>query len=364
MDFTGAIAKLKHYWFMAVEHPYILPRIGRSMLLAWGGRHVLRGVELAITYRCQARCRHCLQTKLVHPETKELTPEEIGCIADDFLALGGININITGGEALLRDDLIDCIEAARPNKAFVTLATNGYLVTRPMVRELKRAGIRMVTISLDAPDAETHDRIRGLPGSFDAVIRGARYFKEAGIRVFLNTIMTKENTENGDIYRIVDLTRSEGHVCTINLPYAVGAWEGVRDNRLNPEQIKEYWRLIHQPGVRWEGDANYLKEGCPAGTEKIYITPYGDVMPCAVIHSSFGNIRKKSLYDIYFKMRSMDIFKDVHGLCMVGANTVFQTRVLDRINRAARNLDAVDAMVKPLEEITYSEVEPGKGELP
>ena len=106
-----------------------------------------------------------------------------------------------------------------------------------------------------------------------------------------------------------------------------------------------------------EGDANYLKEGCPAGTEKIYMTPYGDVMPCAVIHSSFGNIRKKRLYDIYLEMRRLDVFRDVHGMCLVGGNQVFQSKVLDRINRAARDLDDIGSMVAPLREVSYDDLE-------
>jgi len=351
------VESFRQYRFLLTEHSYILPRILRSYVkLALLKQPVVRGVEFALTYRCQARCVHCLQTELVHETRPELTPAEVREIADDFYALGGINLNLTGGEPLLRDDLFDCIAAARPRRGFVTLASNGLYLTAPLARELKRAGIRMVTISLDGASAETHDAIRGVPGCFDQVLAAARHCNAAGLRVFLNTIMTRQNAESGEIYRIVDLVRREGHTCTINLPYAVGAWEGKTDNRLTPAQLKEYWRLVHEPGVRWEGDANYLREGCPAGTEKIYITPYGDLMPCAVIHSSFGNLRERRLLELYREMRGLDVFKKPHGLCLVGGNPEFQQQLLDRINAAAKDPDDVAGMTAPLREIRYDEL--------
>jgi len=356
--------QFKQYRFLLTEHSYILPRILRSYLkLILLKQPVVRGVEFAITYRCQAHCVHCLQTELVC-ERPELTPSEIGRIASDFYEFGGLNINITGGEPLLRDDLFECIAAASPRKGFVTLASNGLYLSWPLARELKRAGIRMVTISLDGATASSHDAIRGVPGCFDQVLAAARYCREAGMRVFLNTIMTRQNEESGEIYEIIDLVRREGHTCTINLPYAVGAWEGVTDNRLTPEQMKRYWELVHQPGVRWEGDANYLQEGCPAGTEKIYITPYGDLMPCAVIHASFGNLRERRLLELYPEMRSLDVFKKPHGFCLVGGNPTFQKRILDRINAAARDPEDVEGMTEPLKQITHEELSRDSGGRP
>ena len=355
------LEQFRQYRFLLTEYPYILPRILRSyFMLSVLKQPVARGVEFAITYRCQAHCVHCLQTELVG-QRQELTPAEIGQISDDFYALGGININITGGEPLLRDDLFECIEAAGPRKGFVTLASNGLYLSRPLARELKRAGIRMITISIDGATAESHDAIRGVPGCVDQVLAAAGYAREAGMRVFLNTIMTRQNADSGEIFQIVDLVRREGHTCTINLPYAVGAWEGVTDNRLTPSQMKRYWELVHEPGVRWEGDANYLQEGCPAGTEKIYITPYGDMMPCAVIHASFGNLRERRLRELYPEMRSVDVFKKPHGMCLVGGNPTFQQRILDRINDAAKDPEDVEGMTGPLREISHDELHGADG---
>ena len=96
-------------------------------------------------------------------------------------------------------------------------------------------------------------------------------------------------------------------------------------------------RLVSQPSVRWEGSSNYLREGCPAGGEKIYITPYGDVMPCACIHASYGNLRERSLREIYREMRETPIFrKGTHRRCLVAEDPVFSEKYLDTLNALAK----------------------------
>jgi MoaA/NifB/PqqE/SkfB family radical SAM enzyme len=154
------------------------------------------------------------------------------------------------------------------------------------------------------------------------------------MKVFLNTIATSENIKSGDLIRMSEQVRASGDVLTVNLPYKVGAWRHKKDAMLSDEEMKVYFALLKQPHVRWEGTSNYLKQGCPAGTEKVYISPYGDVFPCAVMHVSIGNVREKSFTAIYGEMRQIAMFKDGHDVCLVGGNKYFREKVLQKLNRA------------------------------
>jgi MoaA/NifB/PqqE/SkfB family radical SAM enzyme len=323
----------KHGAYLA-RNPQMLPRIARSYWkLLVRKEPVLRGVELAITYNCQARCRHCLQTELIEPGRREFTISEIERTVAECMDAGALYINITGGEPLLRPDLLEVIPRCRPDKVLLSIATNGILLG-PMVDRLWKAGIRMVTVSMDSSFPDAHDEIRCFRGNYKALREGVDRAKRAGMKVFLNTIATRENIRSGDLLRMSEQVRAMGDVLTVNLPYQVGAWRHKKDAVLDDEEMKVYFRLLKEPHVRWEGTSNYLTQGCPAGTEKVYISPYGDVFPCAVMHVSVGNVREKSFVEIYREMRRIAMFKGVNDVCLVGGNKHFRDKVLQRLNKA------------------------------
>ena len=123
--------------------------------------------------------------------------------------------------------------------------------------------------------------------------------------------MTKELINSGEIEDLRKLAFNDmGIYLTVNLPYPVGEWSVEYFECLDRQDYEYYNKLLKKPGIRWEGDANYFKNGCPAGTEKLYITPYGDVMPCAVLQQSFGNIKNTSVKEIYNKINKIPVLKE------------------------------------------------------
>ena len=72
--------------------------------------------------------------------------------------------------------------------------------------------------------------------------------------------------------------------------------------------------------------------GCPAGVEKVYITPYGDVIPCPFIHVSFGNVKDSSLLEIVDKMRNVQYFNKYQKICIAAEDPFFQKNVLSRLD--------------------------------
>lgn len=288
--------------------PRLLPKLAGDYLWVLAGRRVLRGVEFAVTYRCNFDCAHCLTKSVVDERQPELTREEIGDIARQIDRLGAIFINFTGGEALLRDDLEAIVaDTARLRGLLVTLASNAYALTPERLATLQKRGLAMLTLSLDGPDPASHDRFRQQPGAFARVAATVRAARSLRMPVWLNAVATRDNLNDGSLERLADLAREWGCLLTINLPYATGGWRDA-DVRLGDAEYRRYLALLRLPHVRWEGSSNWGRAGCPAGSEKIYISPYGDVFPCAVLQTSYGNLRQEPLAAIYRRLGEEPLF--------------------------------------------------------
>ncbi len=301
-----------------LRHPRIVPRLVKDYLYLAAGRERLRGVELAVTYRCQCRCRHCLRTGLMDHPRPELDLCELRQVMGDLHRLGVLNINLTGGEPLMRQDLPQIIQAARPRRTIVTVATNGVLLDRRNVQMMRRLGVAGLAVSIDSPNGRQHDRQRRLRGCHAMMLQGVERALDAGLVVNWVTILTRRCLADGSIHRLVRMADRPNVTLTLNLPYPVGSWAGRADLLLGPDELRQFNALLRVPHVRWEGSSNFFREGCPAGGEKIYITPYGEVMPCAVIHRSFGNVRHHSLGQIHRLMCRTPPYDRHRPRCLVG----------------------------------------------
>lgn len=300
-----------------LRFPRLVPKLALDYLRVLAGRRVLRGVEFAITYRCNFVCRHCLTQTVTADRRPELNRAEIADIALQIDRLGGFYINFTGGEPILRDDIEDIVaDAAARRRLLVTLASNAYALTPEKLTALKKRGLAMLTLSLDGPDPEAHDRFRDQTGSFARVAATVGVARSLNLPVWLNAVATREALQSGAMARLADLARQWHCLLTLNLPYPTGGWRN-EDVRLGDAEYRQYLELLRLPHVRWEGSSNWGREGCPAGVEKIYITPYGEVFPCAVLQTTYGNLREESLAAIYRRLGAEPLFDGRHKPCLV-----------------------------------------------
>jgi MoaA/NifB/PqqE/SkfB family radical SAM enzyme len=326
---------LKHLKY-PIRYPGIIGRVASNYLRMAIGQKRLRGIEFALTYKCDCNCAHCSAELMKSDGRPMLSTEQIASVLDQAWKLGTLSINLTGGEALLRPDLERIARSAHPKSTVVSVATNGASLDAGRARSLAEAGVRIVTISIDSADPETHDNSRGRPGSFDEVMTATENCEQAGIEVFWCTIMTPENVANHDLLDMVDLAGGRKLTLTINLPCSVGGW---REMKLAlPEADRELHRkLMKLPHVRWEGHSNYREEGCPAGIEKLYISPFGDVMPCPFIHITYGNLFDKSLTEIWREMLDAGTFDRIRPGCPIADDPKFNERVIVPVNEQDRH---------------------------
>lgn len=301
---------IKHVRF--IKNPILVKRIFNGYFnTVVLGLNTLRSIELAITYQCQAKCHKCYSVNLNEIERDYLTIEQIRTVIDQAMDLGIIHVNITGGEPTLRKDILEVIEACRPGEIMVSLVTNALTLTREKMKLLKEAGLNTIQISLDSADQKKHDRLRGASGCYDKVMAAASWAREFGINLCFSTVLSTEHSSNKEeMYKLLALAEREKAFLLICDSAAVGRWEGQKEKMMTCVQRNRVLEeLMKHPVARHHNMYNFrMKAGCPAGIEKIYITAYGDVTPCDLIHDSFGNVLNEDLKTIWKRMGSHSLY--------------------------------------------------------
>jgi len=146
---------------------------------------VIHDLRVSITDRCNYKCVYCRTGEggEIYPE---LAIEEYLRLILLFVSLGITKVRLTGGEPLLRRGLIELVQELARMRTLagdpldLALTTNGHLL-ESLARPLKAAGLDRVTVSMDAVDAPTFERITRVPGSFSKVLSGIRAAREAGL---------------------------------------------------------------------------------------------------------------------------------------------------------------------------------------
>jgi MoaA/NifB/PqqE/SkfB family radical SAM enzyme len=231
-------------------------------------------------------------------EEPEIDMGLIKSTLDQARRLGVIQVVLSGGEPLLRDDLEDAIRYARGLGIITRIITNGLLLDRPRVRQLKQAGLTQCSVSIDDADPSVHDRMRGFPGAFAKALEGIKNLKESGILVQLHTYAAKRNVVAG-LEKLIALGRRLGvfSVC-IGFPMAIGRWENETDQVLTEEDRFKVRQL--QDLMFVHAELPTPSTHCRVSSRHfLFVSPNGDVTPCPFVPYVIGNLKDYSLEDIW-----------------------------------------------------------------
>jgi Fe-coproporphyrin III synthase len=195
-----------------------------------------------MTRRCNLKCVHCYSNSADIDYPDELTTQEGKKLIDDLAQFGSPVILFSGGEPLIRKDLLELAQYATDKGMRAVISTNGTLITKEIAAKLKNIGLSYVGVSLDGLE-ETHDRFRGKKGAFAAAIEGIRNCREAGIKVGIRFTVNKHNV--ADVPDMFDLLRKEKieRMCFYHLVYT-GRGSKLREEDLNHEETRGLIDLI------------------------------------------------------------------------------------------------------------------------
>lgn len=172
-----------------------------------------------MTRRCNLKCVHCYARARDEAFPDELSTAEGKTLIEDLAGFGSPVMLFSGGEPLMRPDLVELAAFAVEKKMRAVISTNGTLITPATARELKTVGLSYVGISLDGME-EVNDRFRGVRGAFRMALDGIAACQEAGIKVGLRFTINRLNAQ--EIPAIFDLLeeREIPRVCFYHLVYA------------------------------------------------------------------------------------------------------------------------------------------------
>jgi pseudo-rSAM protein/SPASM domain protein len=225
-----------------------------------------------LTKQCNLYCSHCYAAADTEQAPGELTTAEGKRLLDDLAEYGVPVVLFSGGEPLVRDDLLELVSHAADLDIRPVLSTNGTLITPEKATELRNAGLAYAGISVDGLP-ERNDAFRGQEGAFDAAVRGIRACLEAGLKTGLRYTITEHNVD--DLEGVVELLHQEGvdRFCFYHLDYG-GRGADIVDADLSPERKRaavkrlcDLTRSYHERGAEIEtllvgnySDAAYLIE--------------------------------------------------------------------------------------------------------
>jgi cyclic pyranopterin phosphate synthase len=214
----------------------------------------LRDLRISVIDRCNYRCPYCMPAELFGenhqflPRAHWLTPGEIKRVASVFLQLGVTKLRLTGGEPLLRRDIVEIVAGLAELRGADDLAitTNGSRLAEHAAA-LKQAGLQRITVSLDSLDAEVFKEMNGGRGDLDVVLRGIEAARAVGFPIKLNTVVERGKNDH-TVLELVERFRGTGVIVRFIEYMDVGTVNGWQPKQVVPSKellarLRERWPL-------------------------------------------------------------------------------------------------------------------------
>jgi len=280
-----------------------------------------------VTQACGLACRHCRADAKPARHPDELTTEEGKRLLDDAAEFGeGQLVVLSGGDPLARDDLLELVSYGDERGLRMTITPSGtQSLTPDRVEALADAGIRRMALSLDGATRESHDRFRG-EESFESTLEAAEAASDAGLPLQVNTTVCAETLD--ELPAIRDRVGELGAVLW-SVFFLVPVGRGRILDPIAPERAEHVMEWLHgvaesapfgvktteapfyrRVGLQSDGDASAVRRrgGITAGRGFAFVSHTGEAYPSGFLPESAGNVRDRSVVDIY---RSSDLFESL-----------------------------------------------------
>ncbi len=288
-----------------------------------------------MTRACSLACRHCRASAELSRHPLELDTEESRRLIEQVRRAQPVLFILTGGDPIRRPDLKELIRYASGNGLRVGLspsATPEFLGED--FAELKHSGVARISLSLDGATRESHDRFRGVPGTWDLTMAAVRKAAEAGLELQINTTFTRQNLSEFDefVARLREIRPVLWSVFQL-----VPTGRGKLDDLLTADEMEElFLKLQRLAGIApfdiktTEGhhyrrivlqqtrDRRPLPGRAPLGVNDgkgfVFVSHTGEVYPSGFLPLSAGNVRRDELIDVY---RHSPLFRELRDTSLL-----------------------------------------------
>ena len=277
-----------------------------------------------LTYLCPLRCVYCSNPTDLAAHPDRLSTTDWLRVFKQAAELGALQLNLSGGEPLLRRDLEELVAGAHALDFYINLITSGLPLTRERLVRLKTAGLSSVQLSIQDSDPGPSDRLAGRE-SFEQKREVARWVKELELPLTLNVVLHRQNLAR--VAEIIALAESLSvdRLELANTQYL--AWALENRSALLPSQaeLDAAREIAKAAKVRLKGKIEVLfvlpdyysdrPKACMSGWGKRYllVSPDGLALPCHLAHTlpglSFDNVQDRPLDDIWHHSAAFAAFR-------------------------------------------------------
>ena len=268
------------------------------------------------TNACNMYCAHCYRDAGCKA-AEELSTAEAKTLLEQIAAAGFKIMIFSGGEPLMRPDILELVRYAASLKLIPVFGTNGTLITQERAQQLLDAGARGMGISLDSLDREKHNRFRSFEGAWEGAVEGMKNCRAVGLPFQIHTTVMDWNQH--ELEAITDFAVEIGaraHHFFFLVP--TGRAASIEEEALRTREYEDVLRriMIKQQSVPIEikptcapqflriaselGMKTRFRRGCLAGLSYCIISPRGKVQPCAYLNMELGDVRETP-FDVIWK---------------------------------------------------------------
>ncbi|MDO8607021.1 MAG: radical SAM protein [Phaeospirillum sp.] len=335
---ASPIQKLRHFaynssllWKNRGVLPMVVSGYAKALLLK---KPVLRSLEFAITANCNVNCSMCYATKIQDKKRQLLSPAEYGEIYAQARELGCFTVHLSGGEPTLRKDLPEILANLMPGRTIISMTTNSTLLEPTYLETLRKGGLSVLHYSLNSVDPVVNDQERDFKGHHERIMQQLAVAKSLDYEVCLSIVIAHGKLD--EMRRLTEFASAKGIGVVYSLATPAGNWTGATEQLLTPEEWTEVDAyMAANAHVRSDWTINLtMTKGCPAGFEKIALSPYGDVQGCAMSFISHGNVREERLEPIWRRMMEFEPFRKRSDKCLIGLDRDYIDEYLLPVNSA------------------------------
>lgn len=280
------------------------------------GRPLISCLQFELSSRCNERCIHCYIPNEKKNTGFDMPTAKVKSILDEFAAMGGIHVTLSGGEAFLHKDIIEIAEYCREKDLKITILSNLISLKDEQIERLKKVNLSLIQVSLYSMNPEIHDFITTVKGSFEKSKAAIEKLVAADIPVQISCPIMKANRKGYD--KVLDYAKSlkiKAQTDYIMMARADLDTENLA-NRLSIEETEELLRDLIEHDINYRENTleqlpvsdqikfnleRFMKQPvCGVGYDNCCITANGDVYPCAGWQDYvLGNVYKQSLQEIW-----------------------------------------------------------------